>query len=229
MSTESNIPDFRGTQGLWKLFDPRMAARSYFLEDPKGFWGFYAKRYEKVEQAEPNNAHRAIAELERRGCLKAIVTQNIDRLHTKAGALSVMELHGNITQSRCDRCLAECTTVDIVRRYLDDDEAPRCEICGGYMRPCIVLFDEPVERMDGALSLARKSDLALAVGSSLCVYPAALVPEVVKEMGGKLVIINLEPTPMDGMADLVIRGKASSVLMAILKRVAEIQLDENRS
>jgi NAD-dependent deacetylase len=216
ISTESNIPDFRGTNGLWKRFDPKMASRSYFLENPDGFWGFYAKRYEYVMNAVPNKAHNVLAEMERRGCLQAVITQNIDKLHSKAGSKSVIELHGNIVTSRCDACCKEFPTADLVEKYKKDGHAPSCERCGTVMRPCIVLFEEPVDLMENALRIARQSDLCLAVGSSLCVYPAATVPETVLNRKGKLIIVNADPTPMDGSADIVIRERASTALDAIM-------------
>lgn len=219
ISTESNIPDFRGTQGLWKRFDPRMASRSYFLEDPLGFWRFYAKRYEYIEAAEPNVAHRALAQLESWGRLGGVITQNIDGLHAKAGSRAVLEVHGNIVESRCDCCGARAKTLDLLRGPVARGEVPRCGGCGGSFRPCIVLFEEPVGAMDTALAMALESDLCLAVGSSLCVYPAAMVPEVVKRQGGSLIIVNYDETPMDGMADLVIREKASAALGAIVQRL----------
>jgi len=218
-STESGIPDFRGTQGLWKRFDPRMASRSYFLEDPLGFWRFYAERYEFIAAAEPNGAHRALASLESRGRLVGVVTQNIDGIHAKAGSRAVLEVHGNIAASRCDRCGAGRATLDLIRGPVARGEVPRCPECGGTLRPCVVLFEEPVDAMEAAMRMALESDLCLAVGSSLCVYPAATVPEVVKSQGGSLIIVNSDPTPMDRIADLVIREKASMALEAIAREL----------
>jgi NAD-dependent deacetylase len=218
ISTESNIPDFRGTEGLWKRFDPKMASRGYFLEDPNGFWQFYAKRYEYVVGAEPNAAHKALAVLEGEGIIKSVITQNIDRLHTKAGSKSVLEVHGNIIMSHCDCCGEKVPTVECIKMYKDrGGVAPKCGKCEGGLRPSVVLFQEPPELIEVAFDIACRSDLCLAVGSSLCVYPAAMVPEIVKRQGGSLIIINYDPTPLDGVADLVIKEKASVALEAILK------------
>lgn len=218
-STESNIPDFRGTQGLWKRFDPRMASRSYFLEDPLGFWRFYAGRWDFIAGAAPNAAHRALALLESRGVIKGLVTQNIDRLHSKAGSRAVLEVHGNLEESRCDGCGSRLPTAGIILGLVARGEVPRCPGCGGTLRPCIVLFEEPVESMDAAMGMATESDLCLAVGSSLTVYPAAAIPEVAKRQGGSLIIINYDPTPLDSIADLVIREKASVALEAIIREL----------
>jgi len=220
ISTESNIPDFRGTQGLWKRFDPRMASRGYFLEDPNSFWQFYAKRYEYVVGAEPNAAHKALALLEAKGIIKSVITQNIDRLHIKAGSRSVLEIHGNIMMSHCDCCGEEVPTLECIKMNKDSGGiAPKCGKCKGGLRPSVVLFQEPPQLIEAAFNIAYRSDLCLAVGSSLCVYPAAMVPEIIKRQGGSLIIINYDPTPLDGIADLVIREKASVALGAILKKI----------
>lgn len=218
ISTESNIPDFRGSQGLWRKFDPRMASRSYFEEDPKGFWSFYAMRYNAIAGAVPNDGHIALAELEKKGYVKSVITQNIDKLHTKAGCKSVIELHGNIIWSHCDRCSAERETIDCIKEFESSGCPPLCRCCGGLMRPSVVLFEEPVMQMETAMQIASRSDCCLVVGSSLTVYPAAMIPEFVKGQGGALIIINIDPTPMDIRADVIIRGKAS----AVLRRLVEI-------
>lgn len=217
ISTESNIPDFRGSQGLWRRFDPKMASRSYFEEDPKGFWSFYAMRYNAIAGASPNEGHLALVELERRGYFKSVITQNIDRLHAKAGSKSVIELHGNIIWSRCDSCFNEKKTVECIEEFERTGKPPICD-CGGLMRPSVVLFEEPVRLMEVAMEIAYRSDCCLVVGSSLTVYPAAMVPEVVRGQGGYLVIVNMDPTPLDYRADVVIREKAS----VVLRRVVEL-------
>lgn len=217
ISTESNIPDFRGSQGLWKKFDPKMASRSYFKENPIGFWSFYAQRYEIITKAIPNEGHRVLAKLEEIGLLKHIITQNIDRLHIKGGSKSVIELHGNILMSHCDSCFFEKPTDECIEEFKRNGKAPRCKYCGDYMRPSVVLFEEPVKLIDLAMEIAYRSDFCIVIGSSLMVYPAALIPEIVKRQGGKLVIVNLESTPLDDVADVIIKEKASVVLGKILE------------
>ncbi|MCS7098051.1 MAG: NAD-dependent deacylase [Candidatus Methanomethyliaceae archaeon] len=217
ISTESNIPDFRGNQGLWRKFDPKMASKSYFKEDPDGFWNFYAQRYEAIAKAVPNEGHRVLAKLEEIGLLKYIVTQNIDRLHIKGGSKSVIELHGNILMSHCESCFSEKFTDECIEEFKKNGKAPRCKYCGDYMRPSVVLFEEPVRLIDLAMEIACRSDYCIVIGSSLVVYPAALIPEIVKRQGGRLVIVNLEPTPLDCIADVVINERASVVLKKILE------------
>lgn len=216
ISTDSGIPDFRGRQGLWKRFDPRMATRSFMLEDPRAFWEFYAMRFEALAGAVPNPGHRALARMEEEGLLGAVITQNIDGLHAKAGSRRVIELHGNIMTSRCDHCGSVRSTEECVRLVRVKGEVPSCG-CGGMLRPSVVLFEEPVEMFEAALRISQESDLCLVVGSSLTVYPAAAIPEVVKAAGGKLVIINADPTPLDERADLVVREGASPALAGILR------------
>ncbi|MGQ9760131.1 MAG: NAD-dependent protein deacylase [Candidatus Methanomethylicaceae archaeon] len=218
ISTESNIPDFRGSEGLWRRFDPRMASRSYFEERPEGFWKFYTMRYEAIAGAKPNEAHRALVVLESAGYIKAVITQNIDTLHTKGGSKSVIELHGNILLSHCDFCLKERMTLECIEEFRRTGKPPRCRYCGGLMRPSVVLFEEPVKKMEAAMEIAHRSDYCLVVGSSLTVYPAAMIPEIIKGQGGILVIVNADPTPLDGRADFVFRDKAS----VILKKLVEI-------
>ncbi|MEJ5292224.1 MAG: NAD-dependent deacylase [Candidatus Methanosuratincola sp.] len=216
ISTDSGIPDFRGRQGLWKRFDPRMATRSFMLEDPRAFWEFYAMRFESLARAEPNAGHRALAALEREGLLEAVITQNIDGLHRKAGSRRVIELHGNIGSSRCDECWSLRPTEECVAVLRGKGEVPRCG-CGGIFRPSVVLFEEPVEMFEAALGIAQESELCVVVGSSLTVYPAAAIPEVVKSSGGRLVIINADPTPLDARADIVVREGASSALAGVVR------------
>jgi NAD-dependent deacetylase len=219
ISTESNIPDFRGSQGLWKKFNPKMASRSYFKENPDGFWEFYAKRYEVIANAQPNDAHKALVILENSNCIKHIITQNIDRLHSKAGSKSVIELHGNILMSYCDSCFREKSTEECIKEFHKTKKAPKCDYCGDFMRPAVVLFEEPVKLIDVAMEIAYRSDCCLVVGSSLTVYPAAFIPEIIKRQGGDLIIVNFDNTPLDNIADIVIRDKASNVLKKIIENM----------
>lgn len=215
ISTDSGIPDFRGRQGLWKRFDPRMATRSFMLEDPRAFWEFYAMRFEALAHAKPNAGHRSLARLEGEGLLGAVITQNIDGLHADAGSRRMIELHGNIRTSRCEDCGTIRPTKECVGFVRREGGVPRCG-CGGLIRPSVVLFEEPVEMFEAALRIAQESDLCLVVGSSLTVYPAAAIPEVVKAAGGRLIIINADPTPLDARADLVIRDGATPALTGIM-------------
>lgn len=218
ISTASGIPDFRGPQGLWKKYSPELASIDYFRKDPKGFWEFYSFRMRSLFNAEPNRAHFALAELERMGVIKYVITQNIDGLHRKAGSMRVIELHGTMLESYCSSCFKRYDSREVLKMIDRGEIPPRCS-CGGIIRPDVVLFGEPVKDIEYALTIAQESDAVLVVGSSLTVYPANLVPQVVKQNGGKLIIVNLEETPLDDFADLVIRGKAEEVVPAILGAV----------
>lgn len=220
ISTESGIPDFRGPQGLWRRFDPSLASIDYLLRDPRGFWDFYIGRFSILEAAKPNEAHYALAKLEELGVIKYVITQNIDNLHQEAGSRNVIELHGNYREVYCMRCGSRFDFRVAVEKYRSGENPPRCPKCGGVLRPNVVLFGEPVDNIGRALEIASMSDAVLVVGSSLTVYPAAYVPMVVKERGGRMIIVNLEPTEMDDYADVVMRCKATEALRAILSFVS---------
>jgi NAD-dependent deacetylase len=218
ISTASGIPDFRGPNGLWKKYSPEMASIEYFERDPKGFWEFYSTRMRGLFEAKPNPAHFALAELEKMGLIKYIITQNIDGLHQKAGSKSVIELHGTMRRSFCSSCFRSYDSSEVLMKIDEGELPPKCS-CGGIIRPDVVLFGEPVKEINYALQIAYDSDLALVVGSSLTVYPANLVPQVVKERGGKLIILNMEETPLDFVADVVIRDSVEKVLPMIVDEV----------
>mgnify|MGYP001770695301 FL=1 len=222
ISTESGIPDFRGPQGLWRRFDPSLASIDYLNANPRGFWEFYIERFRVLNNARPNKAHLALAELEKLGIIKYVITQNIDNLHQSAGSVNVIELHGNYTTVYCMKCGAQYPFTLALRKYEGGENPPRCPKCGGILRPNVVLFGEPVNEINKALEVAALSDVVLVVGSSLTVYPAAYVPLVVKEHGGKLIIINLEPTDYDDYADVVLHCSASEALGIILDEVKRI-------
>ena len=218
ISTASGIPDFRGPNGLWKKYSPELASIDYFSKDPKGFWEFYSVRMRGLFTALPNKAHYAIAELEKMGLLKFVITQNIDGLHQLAGSKNVIELHGTMRKSYCVKCLRTYESKIVLEKIDNGELPPRCE-CGGVIRPDVVLFGEPVYNISEALSIAKESDMVLAIGSSLTVYPANMIPLNVKENGGKLVIINAEETPLDEMADLVIRDKVEEFLPCVVEYI----------
>jgi len=216
-STESGIPDFRGPGGLWKQYRAEEIASRWALENnTKEFFEFYRMRLASMKDIKPNRVHYGLAEMEKMNLLKSIITQNIDGLHKKAGSKNVYEIHGNINEAYCDRCKKKYP----VEKLLEED-IPRCDECGGIVRPNVVLFGEslPQDQWVGAVREAEAADLVLSIGSSLTVYPAALIPITVKEKGGKLVIINLEPTGYDYMADLVIHAKAGDVIEAVVEEL----------
>ncbi|QGA53614.1 NAD-dependent protein deacylase [Sulfolobus sp. E5-1-F] len=220
ISTASGIPDFRGPQGLWKKYSPELATVEYFEKEPKKFWEFYSLRMRGLFEAKPNKAHYSLAELEKMGIIKVIITQNIDGLHQKAGSKNVIELHGTMRRSYCVSCLRTYDSLNVLGMIEKGIIPPRCE-CGGIIRPDVVLFGEPVKNIYEALSIAYESDLVISIGSSLTVYPANLIPQTVKERGGKLIILNMEETPLDSIADYVVREPVEISLPKIVEAVRQ--------
>ncbi|HEX2112455.1 MAG TPA: NAD-dependent deacylase [Gaiellaceae bacterium] len=217
VSTESGIPDFRSPTGSWARFDPReYATVGAFRRDPEKVWRFYAPRFTMLTDAEPNRAHRALAELERLGLLRAVITQNIDLLHERAGTRDVVEVHGSIRTSSCPGCAASYPLAMVVPLIERGNGAPRCPACGTVLKPDVVFFDEllPPDAVDRAVALAAGARLLLVVGSSLQVYPAAGLPEETLAAGGEVAVVNRTPTWVDGRAALLLRGDAGDVLEA---------------
>jgi NAD-dependent deacetylase len=209
VSTESGIPDFRSPTGIWADVDPmEYGSLGAFQADPEKVWSFYAQRIEMLTRAEPNDAHHALAELERRGFVTAVVTQNIDLLHSRSGSRNVVEVHGSIRTVSCPACGASYP--------LDESllPLPCCADCGAVLKPDVVFFGELLPRaaIDRAYELARGTGLLLVVGSTLEVYPVADLPLETLRMGGSFAIVNLGPTALDGRALLKIDGSAGGTL-----------------
>jgi NAD-dependent deacetylase len=218
VSTESGIPDFRSPGGLWSEFDPLdYGSIQSFRRDPVRIWDFYARRFAFLTQAEPNEAHRALAELEARGLLDGIVTQNIDLLHERAGSRNVLEVHGSIRRAVCLACGAD-EPLDRVLAQLESAPAPRCPHCETVLKPDVVFFGEllPPAALERATELARSARLLLVVGSSLEVQPVAGLPFETLSAGGSLAIVNRGPTALDEHADLLLDGSAGEVLRQTL-------------
>jgi NAD-dependent deacetylase len=218
VSTESGIPDLRSPTGLWAQFDPlEYGSIEAFRRDPHKVWSFYKPRVSMLTEAEPNPAHLALAELERRGLVQAVVTQNIDLLHERAGSREVVEVHGSIRTATCPGCGA-CFELEEVLELLAEADAPACPACGELVKPDVVFFGEllPRDAIDRAYGLARAAALMLVVGSALEVYPIAGLPEETLAAGGKLAIVNRGPTPYDARANLRIDGSAGEVLPAVV-------------
>jgi NAD-dependent deacetylase len=219
ISVPSGIPDFRspGT-GLWEKVDPMEVAHiDVFERDPKRFWGYYRPRFGMLSEKEPNGAHRVLAELEDLGLLHAVVTQNIDRLHRKAGSRRVVEVHGTIETSSCMRCAA-AYALEAVTGLFDEEGVARCEGCGGLVKPDVVLFGEmlPEPALEDAYALAGRADLLLCVGTSLEVYPVASLPAVTARSGGKVAILTKGPTPYDSEVEVRLEGDVVEELDALL-------------
>jgi NAD-dependent deacetylase len=214
MSTESGIPDFRSAQGMWAEVDPmEVASIEAFRLDPVRVWQWYGPRIHGLLAAEPNPGHRALAELERAGHVQAVVTQNIDTLHQRAGSADVVEVHGSIRRFDCLACGAAVTLEDVLAQ-LGERVAPVCPLCSAILKPGVVMFGEllPVDAFLRAERLAQETRVMVAVGSSLQVWPVAGLPAETLRAGGSLAIVNDEPTGHDDDAALVVRGRAAEAL-----------------
>lgn len=213
VSTESGLPDFRSVDGLYHQHyaEPPEAilSHSYFMHNTEGFYRFYREKM-LFPDAQPNEAHQKLAQLEAAGKLAAVVTQNIDGLHQKAGSKTVYELHGSVSRNHCTRCGRFYTLEEVMAA----EGVPRCA-CGGVIKPDVVLYEEALDEdtVAGAVQAIRRADLLIVAGTSLVVYPAAGLIRYYR--GDKLVLINLQPTPADGIANLVIHDKVGRVLKEI--------------
>jgi NAD-dependent deacetylase len=232
ISTESGIPDFRSPTGIWAQYDPmEYATISAFRRDPVKVWEFYALRFEALTSAEPNDGHRALAELERRGVVRAVVTQNIDTLHERAGSQDVVEVHGSIREAECLACGERVALAEVVE-LLRGGPAPPCPRCGEILKPGVVMFGEllPGREIDRAFELAGEAGLLLVVGSSLEVHPVAGLPDATLAAGGEVAIVNRGPTPYDAAASLKLdagAGETLSTLEAELRPNAGGQSDRS--
>ena len=222
VSAESGIPTFRGAGGLWMRCDPvKVASIEYFMADPSAYWSVSKDRGRVALAARPNPGHRALAALEASGHLVAVVTQNTDGLHQDSGSRAVIEVHGSSRMVQCLDCGNREPRSEVQAR-LEVEMPPRCRICGGgFLKPTVVLFGEPLPQpaLQQALALARQADVMVVVGSSLVVRPAADIPLVAIRSGAPLVVINPEPTPFDELAAVVIRGKSGEVLPEIVELI----------
>jgi len=227
VSTASGIPSFRGEDGLWDEFDEMAFHRRRLDADPVGFWADRVDLRKRIygdgadgASIEPNAAHDAIEALESRGLVDAVLTQNVDGLHQRAGSERVIELHGTHRHVACDECGRREPAAPVFEQAEEGDLPPRCD-CGGVLRPDVVLFGEslPDEAIEEANRLAHRADWFLAVGSSLTVHPAAGLPTRAARSGATLGIVNLEATEKDDTADVVCRADVATVLPAIRDRL----------
>jgi NAD-dependent deacetylase len=235
MSTESGIPDFRGPKGIWTL-NKEAEAKAYqryelFLNDPKAYWeeilgfrGTYGTFYEQIRQAQPNPGHHALAELEVRGILKCVITQNIDGLHKKAGNKKVLEYHGSVNAVRCISCGARFAREEVSL----DELPPRCQ-CSAALKYDVVHFTEPIplDVMSESEKEASRCDLMLICGTSAVVYPFANLPRMARYHLGsvKIIEVNADPTPLthEGVSDYLIQGKTGEILPRIMEEVRKAQ------
>jgi NAD-dependent deacetylase len=224
ISTESGIPDFRGPQGVWTR-NPgaeKMATLQYYMSDPEVRKRAWRNRAESPTwKAEPNEGHRAFVELERRGKLHTLITQNVDGLHIRAGTSPerVVEVHGNVREVVCMECGERAPMERALARVRAGEEDPPCRTCGGILKSATISFGQSLVAEDLARAevAAREADLMLAVGSTLGVYPIAAVVPIAKRSGARVVIVNGDPTEMDELADALIRGRIGEILPRLVQ------------
>ena len=224
ISTDSGIPDYRGPNGVWTKNPAaeRMSTLQDYIADPevrRRAW--QARKTHTAWTAEPNAGHRALVDLEKTGRMVALVTQNVDGLHQRAGSTNVIEVHGTIWWAECLTCMVRTPMADELARVSDDEPDPPCRQCGGILKSATISFGQRLDNdvLDAAARAAASCDLFLAIGSSLSVRPAAGLCDVAAESGARLVVINAEPTPYDGIADAVLREPIGEILPALVKEL----------
>lgn len=215
LSTSSGIPDFRSpSAGLWKTVDPMAVASLWaFHDQPDVFYRWFTSLARKMRAARPNGAHYALADLERAGLLHLLITQNIDALHQEAGSRHVVELHGHLRTATCLDCHTR-QDAQPLWPIIERGEVPLCQVCGGLLKPDVILFGEPLdyESLKTAQQAVLTCDVMIAAGSSLEVEPAADLPHLARRRGANVIIINRQPTQADSIAKIVIRGDLADVL-----------------
>ena len=223
VSTGSGIPDFRSPQaGLWARVDPMgVASQTTFRYRPETFFAWVRPLANQIRQAEPNAGHRALAQLEAQGKLHALITQNIDELHRRAGSQNVLELHGSLATATCVRCQRLWPGDDILKAFLADGGLPYCPVCGGLLKPNVTLMGEelPAATLRMARQAVQRCDLMLVAGSSLEVMPAGLLPVEAVNHGAQLIIVNQEPTFVDERASVVIRADVNYALPSLVAAI----------
>jgi len=223
ISTPSGIPDFRseGT-GLWSRDEPlEVASLNTFRTAPERFFVWFRPLASQILNAEPNPAHIALAELEKAGCIKSIITQNIDALHHKAGSENVIEMHGTMRTLSCTQCFQVAEAKDYLKAYVEHGIAPHCPVCNGLLKPDLILFGEqlPQKAWYAAQRESRRCDLMLVAGSSLEVLPVAGLPMQAIDRGAHLAILNNSPTYLNVRADVAIQEDVAAILPAIMEQV----------
>lgn len=228
VSTESGIPDFRSPGGIWTRYDPDIFTYERFIHDPEArklHWQLLAGQDFITPDVQPNAAHYTGAELERMGKLSCVITQNVDNLHEQAGNSpeKVLHLHGSLENARCLDCEYN-TSMDEIRAWLESGtEVPTCPQCGGLLKPNVVMFGEslPMRELNEAQRQAQECDVLIVIGSSLVVYPAALIPHHAARAGARLIIINRTPTDLDSSADVLIHESAGKTMSQVMERVRD--------
>lgn len=226
ISTPSGIPDFRSRDtGLWNQVNPlEIASLSSFRVSPEKFFSWFRPLTKQIVEAHPNSAHLALAELEKEGLIKTVITQNIDGLHQKAGSKNVLEVHGTLNTLTCGSCYNKYPTSMYLDNFIEHGIIPFCPSCGGILKPDAILFGEqlPNETWQFVVNEVKKSDMMLVVGSSLEVFPVAKLPYNVVSNGGKIIIINNQKTYLDARAEVVFHQDAAIILPEILKGLKDV-------
>ncbi|WP_456396882.1 NAD-dependent protein deacetylase [Thermococcus sp.] len=227
ISAESGVPTFRGSGGLWRQYRAEeLATPEAFRRNPRLVWEFYRWRMNLIRKAKPNRAHYALAELEKMGVLKAVITQNVDDLHREAGTENLIELHGNIFRVRCPSCGygEDLKKSGRLEEFLAGKSLPRCPDCGSLLRPDVVWFGEalPEDAMNRAFGLAERADVCLVIGTSGVVYPAAYIPRIVKESRGIVIEINTGESGITPVADIFLRGRAGEVMERLVRMIRRL-------
>jgi len=220
VSAESGVPTFRGTGGIWARFKPEeLASMDAFMRNPDLVWEWYAHRKRIIAEVQPNPGHVALAQMELLFAGFAVITQNIDNLHRRAGSATVHELHGNIERNYCIGCGRRYSNAEV----LAQKGVPRCTECGKAVRPDVVWFGEqlPLEEWERSVRAAQSADVFLSIGTSGIVYPAASLPQISRRSGAYLVEINPEPTPLTDIADEFLQGTSATILPLLVKAIEE--------
>ncbi|MFW9891640.1 MAG: NAD-dependent deacetylase [Candidatus Thorarchaeota archaeon] len=220
ISVDSGIPDFRSEGGLWERYDPHeYATIESFMRNPIKFWTMGRELAETILQAKPNSAHIGLSKLESDKKLLGVITLNIDNLHQAAGNQRIVELHGNYLRAHCIECNKEFVGEAVHKRVVSGEIPPKCDACNGVLKSEAILFGEPLpeKAMEEAINLCRKTDLMMVIGTSLTIYPAAFLPQLAKNAGAKIILINLEGINRDNVADIVIRGRATEIIPKLVE------------
>ncbi len=223
ISTPSGVPDFRSAgSGLWTRYMPmEIASLTTFRHNPVRFFEWLRPLASHMYNAEPNSAHRALAQLEQSGYINTLITQNIDILHHKAGSQHILEVHGTLNTLTCTSCYHRAMSTDYLEAFIDNGDIPKCPKCHNILKPDVILFEEqlPAQIWLDARRATQRSDLMIVAGSSLVVMPVAKFPTDVLENGGSVIVINNSETYVDDLADVVIRNDVASAIPAIADEV----------